>query len=151
MSLTFIFIFCLLVVAMFTPFISLYAVSLIKEKEYQRHIKIQKRLFWVCVIGVVIFEVQLRMAGGSGSLVAQSKYVDTSFFRYILTAHIIGAVLTYLIWAFTIFWSDTKFRKKRTLPGFSSQMHRKLAYISITGLFYTAITSLIVWILTFYM
>ena len=149
MSLTFIFIFCLLVVAMLAPFISLYAVSLIKKKEYQRHIQIQKRLFWVCVVGVVIFEVQLRMAGGSGSLTIHSKYVETNFFQYILIAHIIGAVLTYLVWAFTIFWSDNKFKKKHTLPGISSQTHRKLAYTSIIGLFYTAITALIVFTLTF--
>lgn len=151
MDLTFAFILCLLVLGMLAPFISLYAVSLIKKKEFKRHIKIQKRLFWVCVTGVIIFEVQLRLAGGSGSLIADSPYVNTPFFTFLLIAHIVGAVLTYILWAFTVFWSDTKFQKKRTLPGRSSTTHRKLAYIVIIGLFYTAITALIVWILGLYM
>lgn len=148
---TFIFILALLILAILAPFIALYAVSLAKKKEYKKHIKIQKTLFWICVTAVLIFEVQLRMSGGSGSLVIHSKYVDTAFFRYLMTAHIVGAVLTYIIWAISIFWSNHKFKKKRTLPGISSRTHRKFAYASIIGLFYTAITAFMVCTFTFFL
>src|SRR5690554_506168 len=105
MSTTFIIIIGMLVLSTLAPFIALYAISLIKKKDYARHIKIQKSLFWVSVAGIILFELQIRMSGGSGSLVANSTYVDSTFFKYILIAHIIGAVLTYIIWAISIFWS----------------------------------------------
>ena len=151
MGTTFLIILGLLVLSLLAPFISLYAASLIKHKEYVTHARIQKRLFWVCVIGVLILELQIRLNGGSGSLILNSKYADTFLFNFILTAHIIGAVLTYIIWAITIFWSNTKFVKRRTLPGHSSKVHKRLAYSTVIGLFYTAITALIVCTLAFFM
>lgn len=140
----------MLVLSILAPFICIYAISFIKKKNYPKHIKIQKRIFWVCVVGVLILELQIRLSGGSGSLVMNSEYSDSNFFNFILTAHIIGAVLTYIIWAITIFWSNNRFRKKLTLPGFSSKTHKRLGYFSIVGLFYTAFTALIVCTLAFF-
>lgn len=150
MSATFIIILGILVLSILAPFISLYAVSLIKKKGYERHSKIQKTLFWVCVAGVLILELQIRISGGSGSLVVKSAYADTPFFKFILTAHILGAILTYIIWGITIFWSNKKFKKRLTLPGISSKVHKRLGYVTIIGLFYTAITALIVCSLAFF-
>lgn len=144
MNITFVIILGILILAIVAPFISLYAVSLIKKKDYKTHIKIQKRLFWTCITAVLIFEVQIRIAGGSGSLISNSEYVNTSFFKTLLTAHIIGAVLTYIIWGIAIFMSNKKWKRRKTLPGSFSITHKRLGYITITGLFYTAITALIV-------
>ncbi|SUX46051.1 hypothetical protein [Chryseobacterium indoltheticum] len=81
MDITFLIIIGLLIVSMAAPFISLYAVSLIKKKNFSGHIKIQKTLFWVFVAGVIILELQIRFSGGSGSLVANGKYAETTFFK----------------------------------------------------------------------
>lgn len=151
MNITFTIIIGMLILSILAPFIALYAVSLVKKKEYKKHIKFQKTLFWICVLGVVILEVQIRFSGGSGSLVAEGKYVETDFFKNTLIAHIIGAIVTYVIWGVTIFVSDTKWKKRRTLPGTFTITHRRLGYITIIGLFYTAITALMVCVMAFFL
>lgn len=151
MSITFAIILGILTLSILAPFISLYAVSFIKKKDYPTHIKIQKRLFWTCVIAVLILEIQIRVAGGSGSLVSNSAYTGTPFFKSVLTAHIIGAVLTYIIWGITIFTSNKKYKKRKTLPGSFSVTHKRLGFITIIGLFYTAITALIVCTYAFFL
>lgn len=151
MNITFIIIIGMLILSILAPFISLYAVSFIKKKDYKTHIKIQKRLFWTCIVAVVILEVQIRIAGGSGSLVSNSEYTGTPFFKSILTAHIIGAVFTYIIWGITIFTSSKKWEKRKTLPGSFSIAHKRLGYFTITGLSYTAITALIVCTFAFFL
>lgn len=151
MNITLIIIIGMLVLSILAPFVALYAVSFIKKKDYAKHAKIQKSLFWVCVVGVLILELRIRMSGGSGSLVVDSKYIDTTFFKYILTAHIIGAVLTYIVWAINIFWSNRKFNKKHTLPGISTKTHKILGLFTVLGLFFTAITALIVCIMAFFL
>lgn len=151
MNLTFIIIIGMLILSILAPFVSLYAVSLIKRKNYKCHIRIQKFLFWICVLGVVVLEIQIRVSGGSGSLIADGKYIKTDFFKGILIAHIIGAILTYIIWGVTIFVSNTKWKKRRTLPGKFSITHRRMGYISIGGLFYTAITALMVCMMAFFL
>ncbi|MBO3100068.1 DUF420 domain-containing protein [Gelidibacter pelagius] len=151
MSITFAIILGILTLSILAPFIALYAVSFIKKKDYPTHIKIQKRLFWTCVIAVLILEIQIRVAGGSGSLVSNSAYTGTPFFKSVLTAHIIGAVLTYIIWGITIFTSNKKYKKRKTLPGSFSITHKRLGFITIIGLFYTAITALIVCTYAFFL
>ena len=140
----------MLVISIAAPFISLYAVSLIKNQGYQTHIKIQKSLFWTCIIGVLLLEVQIRISGGSGSLVSNREYTETVFFKSILITHIIGAVLTYIIWGVTLFKSNHRWKKQKTLPGPFSLTHRKLGYFTIAGLFFTAVTALIVCTLAFF-
>ncbi|MFA5669104.1 MAG: DUF420 domain-containing protein [Balneolaceae bacterium] len=149
MNITFTIVAGMLVLSILAPFISLYAVSLIKKKEYSTHMRIQKWLFWVCVVGVLLLEVQIRVSGGSGSLVVNSSYAGSALFKYILIAHIIGAVLTYIIWGITVFWSNKKFKTSVVLPGSFSKLHRRLGYISIIGLFYIAISALAVFNMAF--
>lgn len=149
MSTTFVIIIGMLVLSTLAPFISLYAISLIKKRDYQAHIKFQKRLFWICVIAVIILEIQIRVSGGSGSLIANSEYANTPFFKSILIAHIIGAVLTYIVWGFSIFISNKKWKKKNALTGDFSITHRRLGYFTIAGLIYTATSAMIVCIFAF--
>src|SRR5690625_3107824 len=68
---------------------SLYAVSLIKKRKYKAHIRIQNILFIAVTAGVIIFELQLRLSGGSGSLLGSSPVTNTSLFQGILMAHIL--------------------------------------------------------------
>jgi uncharacterized membrane protein YozB (DUF420 family) len=130
------------------PFIALYAVSIAKKKKYIQHLKVQKKLFVVCVIGVIILEVQIKLSGGSGSLVEMSPYLSTTFFKVVLISHIIGSILTYIIWGILLFKSNKK-HKKELLPGGFSKSHKKMGYITIIGLFYISITSLIILIMMF--
>lgn len=151
MNFTLIIIYGMLLLSMAAPFIALYAIRLVRKKYFKRHIQIQKRLFWTCVIGVIILELRIRFEGGSGSLVSHSEYVDTLFFKLILIAHIIGAVLTYIIWGIAILQAHKNLKMKKKLPGKYSKTHRRLGYGTVIGLFYTAITAFIVCIMAFFL
>lgn len=150
MSISQLIIYAMLILSILAPFIALYAIKLVKQGKTVQHMKIQKNLFYACVSGVVLLELTIRFSGGSGSLVKVSPYLATTFFHTTLWAHIIGAVLTYIIWAFTIFKSKSK-NKKRELPGSFSTLHRKLGYVVIIGLFYTGITALMVCTMAFFL
>ncbi|MCO5259827.1 MAG: DUF420 domain-containing protein [Crocinitomicaceae bacterium] len=139
----------ILFLTLISPFVEVYAVKFVKNGELAKHAKIQKTLFLVCMTALVVLEMQIRVAGGSGSIVKHSEYYGTPIFKGILIAHIIGAVLTYLIWAILVLISSFKFRKKHRFEGNFGKTHKKLGMITIIGLFYTAITALIVYLLTF--
>ena len=138
-------------VTLVAPFFALRAVSLAKKKNYIKHIQIQKNTFWACIAAVLVLEGLIRFGGGSGSLVKDSSYLHTAFFKYTLIFHIIGAVLTYFIWGISLFLANKKHKKRKTLPGQFSTIHRTLGYITIVGLFYTAITALMVYMMAFVM
>lgn len=139
----------ILALTLISPFVAVYAVRFIKKGNIQKHIKIQKILFWTCMLALVALETQIRMTGGSGSIVKQSSYYGTTIFKVILISHIIGAVLTYIIWGVSLFITSYKYRTNKSLSPKFSKTHKKLGYFIIFGLFYTAITALIVYIMTF--
>jgi uncharacterized membrane protein YozB (DUF420 family) len=140
----------MLVLSIAAPFVALYAVSKIKKGDLKGHAKIQKTLFYVCVLGVLALEGLIRVSGGSGSLVANSVYSSTTWFKTLLICHIIGAVLTYIVWGYSIFKSGAQ-NKKSNLPGSFSPTHRKLGYFIIIGLFYTGITAFFVCLFAFFL
>jgi len=135
-----------LIITLFSPFGVYYGVKLAKNKNYKSHQKIQNIIFFVCVVGVLSLEGLITSAGGSGSLTSQSVYYKTIFFRYTLFSHIIVAVLSYLIWTFLIVVSNIYYQKK--LPGRFSNFHKKTGYIIFGGLIYTAVTALMVYLMS---
>lgn len=139
----------MLTVAILAPIAAMCAVSLIRKGKYRKHIRIQKTIFWICMVAVLLFEIYIRISGGSGSLIKESIYTDTKFFRLILNAHIAGAVFTYLLWIVMIIISNRKYKMAKKLPGKFSKTHKALGYLTIFGLFYTAISALIVCVFAF--
>lgn len=144
---TLLIIMAMLALSVAAPFIALYAVSSIKRKDYQTHIKIQKRLFLACILGVIILELQIRVSGGSGSLVAGGTYANMPFFKPLLIAHIVGAVLTYMIWALQVFTASKMMKTAGRVP----LMHKRIGQATVVGLFYTAVTALMVCTLAFFL
>lgn len=135
-----------LLLTLISPFGVYYGIKLAKKLEYQKHRKIQNIIFILCVFGVLSLEGLIRYSGGSGSLASKSDYYGTGFFSITLVSHIIIAVLTYLVWAVLIIISNRKFKK--TLPGKLSKIHKKLGYIIFGGLIYTALTALIIYLMS---
>ncbi len=136
-----------LIITLAAPFLVSYAIRFAKAGNYTAHKKIQNITFIICVLGVLVLEGLIRYSGGSGSLSGQSDHSGTSLFSTILIAHIIGAVLTYILWIYLILVSNNKF-KKSLLPGSFSVHHKKLGIILFIGLVYTAVTALIVYLMT---
>ena len=134
-----------LLLNLIAPFAVYYAIKQAKKKDYTAHKKIQNVVYIVCVLGVLALEGLIRFSGGSGSLTENSSYSGTPFFKILLIAHIIGAVLTYFLWTVLIIFSNRKFRKE--LPGKFSLIHKKLGHILFFGLIYTAVTALIVYVM----
>lgn len=149
MGTTFFLLMGMLILAILIPFIALYAVSQARKKNYETHIRIQTWLFWTCILGVIILEAQIRMAGGSGSLVANGTYAHAWFFKPLMVAHIIGSVVTYVIWALQLFLAKRKRKPAGTFPAGYLRIHKRLGYATIIGLFYTAITALLVCMFAF--
>lgn len=139
----------MLSIAILAPIAAMYAASLIRKGKYKKHIRIQKTIFWICIVAVLLFEVYIRISGGSGSLIKESIYTDTNFFKLILRLHIGGAILTYLLWIAMVIISSRKYKMAKKLPGSFSKAHKSLGYLVIFGLFYTAITALIVCVFAF--
>lgn len=148
MSASFILNLLILLVTLIAPFFVAYAIQLARRKEFVLHLKVQKITFFICIISVLVLEAQIRVMGGSGSLSSQSPYYDTTFYSTILLVHIIGAVITYILWSILLIFSNKKY-KKGQIPGKYTKIHKTLGIITFGGLIYTALTALIVFVLTF--
>lgn len=135
-----------LMLTLISPFGIYYGARVARQMEFRKHRRIQNIIYIICFIGVLFLEGLIRFSGGSGSIASQSAYYGTSLFNFTLTSHIIVAVITYLLWTYQVIQSNLKFRK--TLPGRLSISHRKMGYIILYGLIYTAITALIIYLMT---
>lgn len=135
-----------LVLTLFAPFGVYYGVKLARKKDFNAHRKIQTITFILFGLGVLALEILIRYSGGSGSLASNSNYYGTLFFTITLVSHIIVAVLTYLVWTILIIASSRKYQK--TLPGKFSKIHKKIGLIIFGGLIYTALTALVIYLMT---
>lgn len=147
MTITDIILTSVLIITLSSPFLAYYGVRKIRQKKYHQHQIIQKTIFWICTSSVIVLELLVRFSGGSGSLVQSSSSATSPIFNTILTAHIIGAVLTFLIWGYTIFASNKKY--KNALPGKFSITHKKLGWAILIGLLYTGISALMVFLMMY--
>ena len=135
-----------LIITIFSPFGVYYGVKLARNGNYKTHRKIQNIIFTVCVIGVLALEGLINTSGGSGSLSSKSIYYHTIFFKFTLFSHIIVAIVSYIIWTILIVFSNLSYQKK--LPGKYSKLHKKTGYVIFGGLIYTAITALLVYLMS---
>lgn len=135
-----------LAVTLVAPIFSYFAIKKAKQKDFKTHKKVQTIVFIFCLAAVLVLELYIRFSGGSGSMFKNSSHAGTSVFKTILTAHIIGAVLTYILWTFLIIKSGLQFQK--TLPGKFSPAHKTLGTSVFIGLVYTGVTALVVYLMT---
>lgn len=135
-----------LVVTLLAPVFSYYAIKKARQKDFETHKKLQTIVYAFCTVAVVVLELMVRFSGGSGSTFKDSSHADNPVFKTILVIHIIGAVLTFLLWTFLIIKSRRKFQE--TLPGKFSVSHKKMGIMVFIGLIYTGVTALIVYLMT---
>jgi len=135
-----------LVVTLVAPIFSYYAIKKARQKDFKTHKKIQTLVYGYCIASILVLELLIRFSGGSGSMYGGSSHADNPVFKTILIAHIIGAVLTYILWTFLIIKSRRKFQK--TLPGKFSLTHKRLGIVVFSGLLYTGVSALVVYLMT---
>ena len=146
MDFTFIIMTGVLAVTLVAPIFSYLAIKKARQKDFKTHKKIQTIVFIFCLAAVIVLELYIRFSGGSGSMFKNSSHAGTIIFKTILTAHIIGAVLTYILWTFLIIKSSRQFHKN--LPGGFSLMHKRLGIAVFSGLVYTGVTAFVVYLMT---
>jgi len=138
--------FCYLV-TLAAPVVCFLSVRAVRRKQYRKHYRMQTALLAVCVLAVLALETHIRIAGGSGSLVAGSPYAGSPLFRGVAAVHIGGAVLTYVAWIWLVLVSRRAFG--RTLPGAFSSTHKRVGWGVISGLSFTAVSATCVYYLGF--
>lgn len=137
---------CFLVTLLSAP-VATYTVKLAREGRLELHRRLQTVILTICYVAVLALEIRIRMAGGSGGLLQGSIYAGTGTLRTVAAAHIIGAVLTYVIWGWLLFGSRKTFRK--TLPGAFSKGHKRWGWVVLLGLWFTAISATAVYWMVF--
>jgi hypothetical protein len=113
------------------------------------HRRIQMGVLVLCVVSVLAFEANIRVAGGSGAFLAQAPEHAAASAGALLWSHISIAVITYGIWTYLAIVSSRRFRV--SLPGAFSKRHKRIGKLVFVGLWLTAASATGMYFLAFVM
>jgi uncharacterized membrane protein YozB (DUF420 family) len=122
------------------------AARVARRGQHDRHMRLQLILWIVMLVNLFALEGDIRMSGGSGSLIAGSPYEGTTLLSVVFLMHIVPAVATYLLWFGLVV---VTYRRRASLGAFSRR-HRTLGKVVIAGLIWTALSACSVYYLTFW-
>jgi putative membrane protein len=125
-----------------TPLLFLWAVRLARRGEYVRHRNLQTALLGTLLIAVVLFEVDIRLHGGTKAFMAESPYLGSPLLAWLLRVHVLVAVLSFGLWCFLVV-SAWRARMDRT-PSLFTPKHRRRGYWVFAGTVFTAVSG--VWL-----
>lgn len=134
-------------VTLAAPVVTWLSIRRAKARAFERHRRLQVGLLVVCWVAVLLLEVKIRLAGGSGSLVATASPEYRGLARALLGAHITGAVATYALWTWLAVVSWRRFQG--VLPGSFSPRHKRLGLFVFGGLVFTTISATGMFFFTF--
>jgi putative membrane protein len=129
------------------PLLMLYGFAHTRRREFRTHRNIQAVLVSVLLIAVVLFEIDIRVSGGTKAFLGGSRLVDTRFLQVFLTVHILVAVLSFSGWLALLVSSWRKF--SRVLPGRFSINHRRYGKLIFSGAVFTAISGAALYVMNF--
>lgn len=132
-----------------TPILMLYAFSLAKQKRFVAHRNLHVTLISILILAVILFELDIRLSGGSEAFLSGSPYAETKFMKVLLTFHILIAIASFTTWIGLETQSWKSFRE--ALPGNFSYRHIQVGWVVYSGVVVTAITGLGLYILGFVM
>lgn len=125
-----------------TPFLFLWAVRLAKRGRYTQHRNFQTGLLGVLLVVVILFEVDVRLSGGTEGFLAGSPYLGTPLLKWLLRIHVVVAVATTLLW---LAIAVQAWRARMDLnPLAFSAAHRRRGYWVFAGVIFTAVSG--VWL-----
>jgi len=128
------------------PFLIALAIWFARLKYHKLHYFFQTILFIVTIIVLIYFEYGIKSGGGFYEYMKESS-IDLSFALSFLIFHIIIATITIIIWGRTIKIAFED-RKRRTLPGLYSRLHKKSGRLVAFFILLTSITGVgVYWIL----
>ena len=135
------------VIVLMLPFLIWGAIRLAKIKNYNAHEQLQKLLFIVSAIVLLFFEIGVRIEGGYKVLM-QGSSVSHNYLFFVLIFHIIIAVITLILWIYTLY-KARKYKRRRALPGIYSEAHKRDGYRTFIGIWATMLTGAWVYALLF--
>lgn len=118
-----------------------------KKKNFKQHKKIQLSLAVILFIAVLLFELEIRFAGGIYNMITHSPYKDTSTFDLVLGIHLFFAITTTLLWIITVFGALKNFKSSFNTP--YAKSHRRLGWLSAIDLLFTSFTGWAVYYMAF--
>lgn len=137
------------VVTLLAPVVAFASIRLAGRRRFDPHRRLQIALLIVCVLAVLALETRIRLAGGSGALIAGSGFAYPGVVRAVLAVHMVGAVATYAAWTWLAIASHRRYRG--ALPGSFSRRHRRTGWLVLAGLAFTAASAAAVYTFAFVM
>jgi uncharacterized membrane protein YozB (DUF420 family) len=129
------------------PILMLYAFRLARQKRFFAHRNLHAILIVLLISTIALFEVDIRLSGGSKIFLKNNSLVNNTFLRVFLIFHIIIAVSSFIGWINLEIKSWKSFSK--ALPGEFSSKHIRQGKIIFGGVVATAITGVSLYILGF--
>jgi uncharacterized membrane protein YozB (DUF420 family) len=111
---------------------------------YAQHRSWQLRLGVVLGITVVLFEIDMQMAGGIYEMAKGGRYYGTRMLDTIIYIHLFFSVTTTLIWLLLLIFSLKRFDNPPQ-PNRFSQTHRLWGRLGMLDMLMTAITGYILY------
>ena len=118
----------------------LFSWSKARKGEYAIHRRTQLWLGITLAVAVLLFELDIRLAGGTFALIAASPYADAWWLTAIIYIHLVIAVGTALVWAILITLSLRRFGNP-PVPGAFSATHRTWGRVGMVGMILTGLTA----------
>jgi putative membrane protein len=111
------------------PFVMLAAFRLARHRRLTAHRTLQIALLATVLVVLVLFELDIRLSGGTQAFVAQSRLGPIAL--PLLRIHVAIATITFLSWLALILASLKRFR--RVLPGPFTPRHRMWGKLTFVG------------------
>lgn len=125
-----------------TPILFLWAVRLARRGQFARHRNWQTALLGVLLAAVTLFEVDIRLSGGTRAFMANSPYLGTPLLSWLLRVHVVVAVLSFGLWTYLVVQA---WRARMDLhPQLFTVEHRRRGYWVFAGTVFTALSG--VWL-----
>jgi putative membrane protein len=137
---------CTFLVTLAAPLVVLASLALARRRRLDAHRRLQIGLLVVCIAAVLVLELCIRLAGGSGAFLAHSG-AHPGLARGVLAVHVTCAVATYAVWTWLAVVSHRRFRG--SLPGSFSRRHRGAGQLVYRGLCLTALSAAAMYTLAF--
>lgn len=125
-----------------TPLLFLWAVRLARRGQYARHRNLQTALLTTLLGAVILFELDIRLSGGTRAFMAGSPYLGSPLLSWLLRVHVLIAVLCFGLWCSLVIQA---WRARMDLhPTLFSAAHRRRGYWVFAGTIFTAVSG--VWL-----
>ncbi len=119
-----------------------------RGERYTHHRNLMVSLGSTLAVVVLLFEIDIRMAGGFSELAKHSSYAGTWLMDVSLYVHLVLAITTAVLWGWLLITSWRRFPNPPQ-PGEFSKTHRKWGPIAMWAMVLTGFTGIELYVISF--